>query len=305
MFRLNKYSKLHFSHDIEQRADPSFAKNGEPIREGKVKLRRVLGNDIRLAVYVKNSSNFLDKLTSPVDCLRFIKINDENISFNIRSLAKRLHLTREEIKVMAKEGKLQDFIDRDHQDLIHALNLFESLTQSNQADRNLVSTTGFSNTQLMRLSKLAIQRSKKIQEGQSRIISIFDHQFILEKIEGKIQLTHVYGYKNLINLDYRTKLQLTLGYLEKLKDIVSGDDQNDKKSHKIYFIAGTKNVALISCDSNKNIDVKYVRKFLQEFLMGKDSNIIDKMILDKISNFRLESNSIDALASSISTSLGE
>ena len=81
MFRLNKYSKLHFSHDIEQRADPSFAKNGEPIREGKVKLRRVLGNDIRLAVYVKNSSDFLDKLTSPVDCLRFIKINDENISF--------------------------------------------------------------------------------------------------------------------------------------------------------------------------------------------------------------------------------
>ena len=107
---------INTSTTMNTGAAESLSKTGHAIKKGRERERMALG-DNRLMIAAKSNITFNKTISGIFKQiflnLRYVKLNDANpIYVNVNSLAARLHLSKSEIKEAAKEGTLEELIQK-------------------------------------------------------------------------------------------------------------------------------------------------------------------------------------------------
>lgn len=157
-------------------AGETFSAEGERISKGKEKSRyKVMGEegDTRMMIAAKQSlvkpdMSVMDRLRNQIRAVRHVKY--ENVDLNIRSLAKRLHISKAEIREASKTGNVASLIEsRQSERLDKALNYYEKVF----AHRELFGAGGLSTRTLMDVTKtglsILLRSSGRAKEGEGKM----------------------------------------------------------------------------------------------------------------------------------------
>lgn len=168
-------------------AGATFSAEGEKVSKGKAKSRfKVMGEtgDDRMQIAAKKSlvgpdMSAIDRMRTHFRASRYVRYGD--VDLNIRSLAKRLHLTKAEIREAAtSEGGVGSLIEaRKSQQLDKALNHYEKIFEH----RDYFGKQGLSTQTLMDVTKIGLATmlqeagSASPTEGKLRAFSLGKHVF--------------------------------------------------------------------------------------------------------------------------------
>lgn len=168
-------------------AGATFSAEGEKVSKGKEKLRfKVMGEngDNRMQIAAKQSlvgpdMSAIDRMRNHFRASRYVRYGD--VDLNIRSLAKRLHLTEATIREAAKsEGGVGSLIEAGkEQQLDKALNHYEKIF----VHRDQLAKQGLSTHTLMNVTKIGLAAVLKEagnsspSEGKLRAFSLEKHVF--------------------------------------------------------------------------------------------------------------------------------
>lgn len=146
----------------QQKAKETFSTKGRKIDSGKVKGRVNVGGskDERLAIAaektLQGAKGFRGAVKKIARSVRYVTFTegDQSVDLNIKSLAKRLHLSTREIRKAANAGTLGTLVQREKQErLSKALDYYETLFKARQT----LAKEGLSTKVLMAATKLGLR----------------------------------------------------------------------------------------------------------------------------------------------------
>lgn len=175
----------------------SFSKEGKLLAPGKKKVRLVLGEDERFAVYAKvRSSTGVSKVIEKMKGAgRFVEFETKEgtvVELNIRSLSKRLHLSTNKIRQLLKQGELKEAIDLKQKEMEKILDSYDEIFKVNRRDfEALKQSTGFDTKTLMKAIKTAYREISKAAEGESVSFKKNGIKFIATQTSDGLNLMQV------------------------------------------------------------------------------------------------------------------
>lgn len=201
---------------VESKATTSFDLSGKTIKPGKNKTRLIFSDpqDTRMHIasldifsgsgsLAKFSRNLITKLT--LHKFETVAVTDQkgekkDVLVNVNSLAKRLHIPKEEIQKAAKEGRLESFLEAKKGDLVH---LRQGITEFSISEKNykvikrdLHSLEGgfhLSRAELMKISKKSAEGLREFkatiadQEKEVRVLhtQLGKHIYVIDRYMGE------------------------------------------------------------------------------------------------------------------------
>ena len=184
-------------------ASESYSATGEETKAGKKKSRIDFG-DARIDIAAKDKAGI--SFTNPIKGiykmiyvqLRCVKLKTETKTFylNVNSVAKRLHLTKEDIKEATKDGTLETLVQEKSAHMAQILseyhNIFKSYEDNNQ-ENQFQKVTSLSAETLMKVVSAAVpQLFHKTESKRTEHVSSFEGTgFVMahKDEEGKFAVT--------------------------------------------------------------------------------------------------------------------